>query len=784
MGRDGVFTSSYLIWLVVNHSEIQIPKETESLLQTNPKKPASDDDFEKSEFILNLLVNKPEDFELDQPPTMDTMVDNLVCTFNRKRITLDSVKADGNGAYSRKGGVKKCFFYNGVKCTEAHKEGNDIFFINVRSGENQTWKKENVDKESIFYIKRYYRYNKLNDFNQLIVEVQLYNFQWLDHYFVLYRKNKGSPDFDKIKMGRHGNATNPHAGPYFRKDPEVLKSVDQNLKAGMSPEQVYIKTNKTATNPNSIVNLQTVHNRSYQLKQTDRDTHAHEVEILIGLAKDKNSLVQSVRFQEDRYTAVLHSPIMINDIYRFCVEGNGHFNVDTTFSILPGLWLTDTSYQHLGLVKSDGKHPEFPGPMMLHFRKDTEEFRYFAMEIALQKPELINGLKKVGHDLDKATAQGFKDIFRLSDALWCTQHLEGRTSEKLKKMNVSLQNQNKMMADLYGTQEGVVVQEGLADAVDEPDFDAKLASLKDVWHEHTPWFHDWFVKYQMDTFKSCLILSARDFLNIKDRYFNNCLENLHRQQKKKLRDELGSIKTRDLRKILHVIDKWVSENYHQELALAIRGHGKFRLHEGYKHLSIDPKTWHRMLPESRDSKIIEFTKFVPKPSQTYQKPVTAGKKGTKSQKRRVDQGEPELFVNRLKVKKTANNWEVEEMENNENATGFDPDRELSSGFYLVSREDKKNCPSTVSRCELCRRKFDKIDTVLVKTSGERTFLNKKGEQVRMDFANVYLHYMTSCLTKYDKSFTFGKILVLKDTQKWVSKKHLALIVKKGCILQS
>ena len=139
-----------------------------------------------------MLLNKPEDLELEQPSIMDTMVNNLVCTFNRNKISVQNVKADGNGAYNRKGGVKKCFFYNGVKCTEAHKSKDATFFINVRSGENQTW--------------------RLNEFNQLIVEVQLHNLKWLDHYYVLYRKNKGSPDFDKIKMGRHGNATNPHAG--------------------------------------------------------------------------------------------------------------------------------------------------------------------------------------------------------------------------------------------------------------------------------------------------------------------------------------------------------------------------------------------------------------------------------------------------------------------------------------------------------------------------------------------------------------------------------------------
>ena len=136
---------------------------------------------------------------------------------------------------------------------------------------------------------------------------------------------------------------------------------------------------------------------------------------------------------------------------------------------------------------------------------------------------------------------------------------------------------------------------------------------------------------------------------------------MHRQQKKKLREELGSLKTRDLTKIVNIIERWVMENYYQELSLVMRGHGKFRFANGYDHFKVDPKTWHQMSPEARDAKVIKFSKFIPKPSQTYSKPVSAGTKGKPSKKRRVGQGEPELFnsrINPIKVKKTSKNWEV------------------------------------------------------------------------------------------------------------------------------
>ena len=271
--------------------------------------------------------------------------------------------------------------------------------------------------------------------------------------------------------------SNIFSEPYFRKNPNTLISIDEDLRDGLSPEEVYFKTNKNADSPSEVVNLKTVHNRKYNLKTNEPGLKDQsEGEVLLSCIKD-GTLVKSVRFDKDRYVAILFEDYMMEDLQRFCVGGNGHFNVDTTFNIIPDLWLTDTSYLHMGLIDKNGNHPEFPGPMMLHFRKDRQEFRTFAMEIASHRPTLINGLKKIGHDLDKATAHVFHDIFQNADHLWCTQHLQERTSKKLKDLNVPLRAHNKIMADIYGTQHGFLEQDGLADAEDEDDFDAKVCFL-------------------------------------------------------------------------------------------------------------------------------------------------------------------------------------------------------------------------------------------------------------------------------------------------------------------
>ena len=182
-------------------------------------------EFEKTEFILGLLLNSPENLEQTSPPT-SLEVDNFVCTLNRNKVSVADAKADGKGAYGRKGISTKCYFYNGALCQEAHKDENNNFFINKRTNENATWRKDFVDKESIFFLKRHYRYNKSNEFNQLIVEVQRYTKLPLDHFYVLYRRNKNSTSIDQerfddssseIEISRHGNATNPHTGTFLTK---------------------------------------------------------------------------------------------------------------------------------------------------------------------------------------------------------------------------------------------------------------------------------------------------------------------------------------------------------------------------------------------------------------------------------------------------------------------------------------------------------------------------------------------------------------------------------------
>ena len=165
------------------------------------------------------------------------------------------------------------------------------------------------------------------------------------------------------------------------------------------------------------------------------------------------------------------------------------------------MWLTDTSYRNLVLVDKNGSRPEFPGPSMWHFRKDRHKFRAVAAAVVSLAPKLLK-LKKVGHDIDLATAQGMEDIFTDPKHLWCTQHIQTRDKEQLNKMKANERAMNKIMTDIYGQQDGYVIQHGFADADDAENVSAKLQSLQQIWESLVPGFYSWFFKNHAQKFKN------------------------------------------------------------------------------------------------------------------------------------------------------------------------------------------------------------------------------------------------------------------------------------------
>ena len=157
-----------------------------------------------------------------------------------------------------------------------------------------------------------------------------------------------------------------------------------------------------------------------------------------------------------------------------------------------GLWLKDTTYTNESLIGKNRVHPEFPGPSFWHFKKTRAAFRRFAGELVIANPKLL-GIKQIGHDLDKAQCQGMKDILVSASSMWCIQHVKQRDAMQLENI-CSAGDKRRILADIYGSQNDILLQSRLADADDEDDFNIKLSSVKDIWEDIAPGFWDWFVK--------------------------------------------------------------------------------------------------------------------------------------------------------------------------------------------------------------------------------------------------------------------------------------------------
>ncbi|XP_066932127.1 uncharacterized protein [Clytia hemisphaerica] len=611
----------------------------------------------------------------------------------------------------------------------------------------------------------------------------------IDFYYLLCRWGASINEEEKERtfISKHGNAKKPFAGDYQRRHPDVKTNVDSLLAEKVAVDEIYLRVNKlnTTEDPAKIIDSKYVHNRKYALKLKENINPLNQAEAIIN-SMQKNNFIRRTTFEEDRYSTFNYHDIMMGDIVKYCVNGESIFNVDTTFELADGLWLTDSCYENLSLIDEHGKHPFFPGPSRWHFRKDTSEFRKFATDMISFAPETIE-LRKLGFDLDQAQSKGLKEVFKNSFSCWCTHHIQGACSDKLSKMRVNCID--RIMADIFGSQVGPVQELGLADAENVEDLTAKLNSLEEDWQRNAPGFFDYFKQNHFARFSDCLVQSARDKLQIDGRYYNNNLELLHKLQKKK-REDL-KIASKDVVVMSDVLNRWIEENFYSQISLAIRGKGKYRLAPEYATFYVSPSRYRDMTDEQRSRHITKFLQFIPTPSNTYKKPQDSGKK-KKVVKRRATQEEPALFVVRhdqstpaiapVKIRKSAENWAIHDVTDDDDADDdFDPDRDNSQPFHIVVRSDVRNCPKLVKRCEQCRIPFT-TEKIVVRSMGNRPHTDSKGNE-KIRWGNVYLHYLTDCLSKFNPDFRFSNVKISKDTAKLLTTKRLKKLTNKGCKLE-
>ena len=186
---------------------------------------------------------------------------------------------------------------------------------------------------------------------------------------------------------------------------------------------------------------------------------------------NKTSMIKNISLTPNEYLVTVFNKEQIANINEFCSSKSTPFVMDTTFGIC-NLWLTDTAYQNLRLLNRENKHPWFYGPAFLHMKKTNETFARFAMDMVVSSD--LKSPTYLGTDLEKAMFVGFKKVFPELKNLLCVKHLSDRDRRKLAKMGGK--HHRRIINDIYGCNDGITRELGLASAEDEGD----LASAEDA----------------------------------------------------------------------------------------------------------------------------------------------------------------------------------------------------------------------------------------------------------------------------------------------------------------
>ena len=274
----------------------------------------------------------------------------------------------------------------------------------------------------------------------------------------------------RFDLPRHGNATKPTSRQYYRKDPTLFLKVDNLIGKGLSTDQVYdsIARAGASTVSEAIPGPKLIDNRKLLSK---KETSPWLVPVATNNSKVKQrrwfpayNRFLSSKVQLSPKKVMFFQQSLQHDQWLLPLLHKWEFGTPSRHY----MWTCSRALAHWHnvhkrtLIDLKGKNPEFPGPSFWHFRKTRECYQRFAGEIVIKKPERLK-IKKIGHDLDKALSQGLCDVFNEAKRVWCTQHTQERDVHKLKTIGCTQRSQSRVMSDIYGTQDAVLLQNGLAD---------------------------------------------------------------------------------------------------------------------------------------------------------------------------------------------------------------------------------------------------------------------------------------------------------------------------------
>ena len=119
---------------------------------------------------------------------------------------------------------------------------------------------------------------------------------------------------------------------------------------------------------------------------------------------------------------VLYTQQQIQDLKKYCCDGGSVLNFDCTFDC-GTMYVTVGCYRHMMYEnKKNGKNLLMPGPILLHSKRDKDNYSYLGQQISNALGN--KGVKFIGTDGEKALYQGLQKTasFVQSGHLLCMLH--------------------------------------------------------------------------------------------------------------------------------------------------------------------------------------------------------------------------------------------------------------------------------------------------------------------------------------------------------------------------
>ena len=405
----------------------------------------------------------------------------------------------------------------------------------------------------------------------------------------------------------HGNSKTQE--PYFRTSVSTIKSLKTSIK-NTSPKDALEKVSAerggemAAKSAGSLPrNRQQVYNIKRQLRPADPVYNL--ILEMQNLDQSNDFFVRELKLSPEP-SVIMASDHQIAEVEAFCTNPDYHcvLGIDPTFN-LGRFNLTVTTYKQLQLVKSNGEHPTFVGPLFLHFYKTFYCYNTFSSGLAGLNKNLSNILS-FGTDGESALIEAFKKQCPFAIHLTCFTHCRENVKRKLRELNMPSEPIKDYILEIFGGQNQTTFIEGLADANSERDFDEKLGVLEDVWNDRerlysaTAQFFSYFSKYKAKVFKESMIKPVRKRAGLGDpprQYHNNSPECINNVIKMKVRREKNTL------------DEFCSEmkslveQQQNHLIRAITCRGEYRLHSCFKEYEMDPSKWFQLNESSRATHI-------------------------------------------------------------------------------------------------------------------------------------------------------------------------------------